>query len=78
MKTVQVKSTREELPIKYAEVLAQNPLLGRIEGSCRAVLWSEVEIRTLQLLAACASNASLIQRLTELEERLQQPLDTIK
>lgn len=51
----------------YAEILAQNPLLGRIEGSLRTLGWSAEEIRTYQLLAACKSNASLTQRLKELE-----------
>jgi len=65
-----VTASREELPRLYAEALAQNPLLGRIEGSCRTIGWTDEEIRTLQLLAACKSNASLTQRLRELERAI--------
>lgn len=67
---VQVTASREDLPRLYAEVLDQNPLLGRIEGSLRVAGWSDEEIRTFQLLAACRSNGSLTQRLKELEGSL--------
>lgn len=66
-KVIQVQASREELPNLYMEVLDQNPLLARIEGECRTVHWTNEEIRTLQLLAACRSNASLQLRLAELE-----------
>jgi hypothetical protein len=66
----QITASREELPGLYREVLAQNPLLARIEGSLRALHWSEEEIRLFQLLTACRSNTSLTQRLTELERSL--------
>ena len=67
---VQVQASREDIPKLYLEVLAQNPLLGRIDGECRNIGWTDEEIRTLQLLAACRSNASLTQRLRELEQSL--------
>lgn len=70
VKTTQVSITREQLPIAYAELLNQNPLLARVEGETRSLLWSDAEIRTLQLLVACRSNASLLARLTELERSL--------
>ncbi len=66
----QVSSSREELPIHYADLLKQNPLLGRIEGSCSIIGWTDLEIRTMQLLVACQSNASLMQRLRSLENQL--------
>jgi hypothetical protein len=69
-KSLKVQCTRQDLPVRYVELLAQNPLLARIEGECRTVNWSDEEIRTIQLLAACASNASLTQRVKELESRL--------
>jgi len=69
-KALQIQCTRQDLPVRYAEILAQNPLLGRIEGECKTVNWSDEEIRTIQLLAACASNASLSRRVKELESRL--------
>jgi len=66
----QVQVTREELPIRYADLLHKNPLLGRIEGGMKVIGWTDLEIRTAQLLTAVASNASLQQRLRELEESL--------
>jgi hypothetical protein len=69
-KVNQIQCTREELPVLYAQVLNQNPLLARIEGSCRTIGWTDAEIRTMQLLAACRSNGSLTQRLQELEQSL--------
>lgn len=59
--------TREDLPLRYAEILFQNPLLERVEKETRLISWTDTEIRTLQLLLACASNASLKQRVIELE-----------
>jgi hypothetical protein len=70
----QVQCTREELPLRYAELLNRNPLLGRIEGSAKAIAWTDLEIRTYQLLTAVASNASLQQRLIELETALGRKL----
>lgn len=69
-KITQLECRREELPGLYAEVLQQNPLLGRLEGKLRAIGWTDEEIRTVQLLAACKSNASLMQRLKEIETSL--------
>lgn len=66
----QVQVTRQELPTVYLEVLAQNDLLARIEGNLKTHNWSDLEIRTCQLLTACRSNASLLQRLKELESSL--------
>lgn len=66
----QVQVTREELPLAYVDLLRKNPLLGRIEGSARTIGWSDLEIRTMQLLTAVNSNASLQQRLRELEASL--------
>lgn len=63
----QLSVTREDLPKAYAEAIVNNPLLGRIEGSCRSIGWTDQEIRTLQLLAAVNSNASISERLRELE-----------
>ena len=62
--------SRDALPAAYASVLTQNPLLARAEGEMRSHQWTELEIRTIQLLTACRSNASLTQRLKELEESL--------
>lgn len=70
MKVNQVSIEREQLPIEYADLLNKNPLLGRIEGSAKTIGWSDLEIRTFQLITAVASNASLQQRLTELESKL--------
>lgn len=66
----QVSVSREELPLAYAQLLNENPLLGRIEGATKNVGWTDQEIRTMQLLVACKSNASLMQRLRELESSL--------
>jgi hypothetical protein len=63
-----VTVTREELPMRYREIIAQNPLLARLEGETRGLGWTDVEIRTLQLLVACHSNASLKERLESLED----------
>lgn len=67
---LQVSASREQLPILYQEILSQNPLLGRIEGECKTVGWTDVEIRTIQLLAACKSNASLTERLQQMERSI--------
>ena len=67
---LQVSASREQLPILYQEILNQNPLLGRIEGECKTVGWTDVEIRTIQLLAACKSNASLTERLQQMERSI--------
>ena len=66
----QVQTTREELPLRYQQLLIDNPLLGRIEGSCRTIAWTDLEIRTIQLITAVQSNASLQARLRELEQSL--------
>lgn len=66
----QFTAGREDLPGLYREVLEQNPLLGRIQGEQRGLGWTDEEIRTYQLLVACKSNASLTQRLAELERRI--------
>ena len=66
----QISLPREKLPTAYAECLKNNPLLGRIEGAAKTIQWSDLEIRTLQLLTAVQSNASLQQRLRELEQSL--------
>lgn len=68
--TQQVSFTREQLAVVYAELLAQNPLLARMEGQCRSLGWSDAEIRTAQLAIACKSNASLTARVKELEAML--------
>lgn len=68
--TQQVSFTREQLAIVYAELLAQNPLLARMEGQCRSLGWSEAEIRTAQLAIACTSNAGLTARVRELESSI--------
>lgn len=62
--------TRDSLAHHYADALNQNPLLARIEGQLRSLGWSDSEIRTVQMLTACRSNASLTQRLRELERRI--------
>jgi hypothetical protein len=66
----QVQVTREALPFQYADLLGKNPLLARIEGSCKAIHWTDLEVRTAQLITAVASNASLQARLQELEHSL--------
>ncbi len=63
----QVSVTREQLPDRYAEIVCQNPLLARVETETKLIGWTEEEIRTFQLLLACASNASLKARVAELE-----------
>ena len=73
-KVLQVSVTREELPIAYRQLLLENPLLARIEGETRTLGWSDEEIRTLQLLAACRSNASLMNRVLDLERMLVAPI----
>lgn len=70
VKINQVQCNRGELPVKYAECVANNPLLGRIEGEAKAIGWTDEEIRTMQLLTAVASNASLQARLQEMEKGL--------
>lgn len=67
---LQISTKREELTSRYAEILSQNPLLQRVESQLKIINWTDEEIRTLQLLLACASNASLQQRLMELERSL--------
>lgn len=59
MQGEQISASRDDLPGLYEEILRQNPLLARLEGTLRSIGWSDTEIRTYQLLAACASNASL-------------------
>jgi len=65
--------SREDLPGLYAEVRAQNGLLERLERELRAIGWTDEEIRTVQLLAACKSNASLTERLQSIEKQLIHP-----
>jgi len=67
---LQIQVTREQLPDRYKEILQQNPLLARTEVETKLIGWTDEEVRTLQLLLACASNASLTQRLLELERSL--------
>lgn len=69
-----VTCARHELAGRYAACVAANPLLARVEGACRSDGWSAEEIRTMQLLVAVASNASLQARLTELELALGRPV----
>lgn len=61
----QISASREDLPGLYMEILQQNPLLARVEGTMKSIGWSDLEIRTYQLLAACASNASLMAALDQ-------------
>jgi hypothetical protein len=68
----QLSVSREDLSTRYAEILFQNPLLKRVEVETRLIGWTDEEIRTFQLLLACASNASLKQRLGEVESRIAQ------
>lgn len=69
---VQVQCDQAELPARYAECVQKNPLLARIEGTCKTIGWTEVEIRTIQLLTAVQSNASLQARITDLEQALRE------
>ena len=62
--------SREDIPRLYVEAVAMNPLLGRVEQELKSANWTDEEIRTLQLLAACKSNASLTKRLQEVENRI--------
>lgn len=62
---------KEELPGMYRELALKNPLLARIEGTCRSLGWSDAEIRTAQLVAVVSSNASLQAALNAL--RAQHP-----
>jgi hypothetical protein len=62
--------SREDLPRLYSEITRQNPLLGRIERELRLIGWTEEEIRTIQLLAACKSNASLTEYAKSIENRI--------
>jgi hypothetical protein len=64
---------REELPARYREILEQNPLLARLAGEVRGIGWTDNEILTVQLLAACSSNASLTERVRLLEGALAKP-----
>lgn len=66
----QVSLARSDLPGAYRELLEQNPLLGRIEGHCRTIGWTDEEIRTMQLLVACRSNASMKERIQQLERSI--------
>jgi len=62
-----VSAEREQLPLLYADLIVQNPLIGRIEDACKQILWTDEEIRTLQLVTACESNASQLKRLREID-----------
>ena len=66
----QISCSREEVRLIYGQLLAQNPLLERIERECKTIGWTDREIRTMQLWAACKSNASLTERLSELERSI--------
>ena len=70
----QAEFTRETLRTQYLELVARNPLLGRVEGTCRTLHWTDEETRTAQLIVCVASNASLQARLVELERALGQPV----
>lgn len=61
----EVKFTKEELPLLYQQLLKQNPLLARTEGAAKVQQFTDLEIRTIQLLLACKSNASLTQALDD-------------
>jgi hypothetical protein len=60
---MQFSFTKETLPQAYAEAVVNNPLLARIEATGRELGWTDLEIRTAQLLVAVESNASLMKRL---------------
>lgn len=63
------------LNAQYMEVLTQNPLLARAEGEAKSMGWTDLQIRTFQLLAACRSNASLMERAKQLEESLDRAIN---
>lgn len=65
----QVQVTREQLKGAYLDLLVQNPLLARIETQAKVISWTTEEIRTLQLLVACRSNASLTERICEMKKQ---------
>lgn len=64
---IQLTFTKEELPMRYLEIKLQNPMLERMEKDLKLSGFTDEEIRTMQLLIACASNASLQQRIKEME-----------
>lgn len=66
-KVIHAECSRDNLPFIYVDIINKNPCLGRIEGACRTVNWTDLEIRTAQLQAAVNSNASLMARLKEYE-----------
>ncbi len=68
----QVSLTRDQLKPEYEALLRKNPLLARIEAQTANVGWSAEEIRAFQLIVAVASNASLQQRIMELEQTIEQ------
>jgi hypothetical protein len=70
-RVIQVKANKDELEPQYKQSLEANPLLARIEVQCKAVGWTDFEIRTFQLLTAVQSNASMSQRIQELEATIQ-------
>ncbi len=60
----------DELRGEYLELILKNPVLAKIEAEALTLRWTEEQIRTAQLIAAVRSNASLQQRLQEIEAGL--------
>lgn len=69
-RVVQLKCSREDLPRLYRDAVAKNPLLARLAGEVTSLGWTSEEIVTAQLLVCLTSNASLAQRLKEMEAGL--------
>lgn len=61
--------TRELLKDDYLKLISmpQNAGLLKLEQHLKLMLWSDEEIRIAQLLMACKSNASLLERNKQLE-----------
>lgn len=67
---LQLSVDRDQLTPVYIDLCVKNPLLARLEGQVKSYGWTDLEIRTLQLIAACNSNASLHQRIQDLEAEI--------
>ncbi len=69
---VQEVVAREDLRSAYDQALRDAPFLARLEAAGRVAGWTDLEIRTFQVVRAVHSNQTLERRVKELEVAVNQ------
>jgi hypothetical protein len=72
-----VRLVREAMPLEYQNLLKNNPLLAGIEGELKTVgAWSDLEIRTAQLVLSVVTIVELQKQIAGYQQLLTGPTDT--